>query len=77
MPSPAEELLRKLTPRERQVLQRIAAGQDTAQMAREMNVAISTLRSHIGCVLNKLGAHSRVQAAAIANRESNGDGFET
>jgi len=77
MPSPTEELLRKLTPRERQVLQRIAAGQDTAQMAREMNVAISTLRSHIGCVLNKLGAHSRVQAAAIANRGSNGDGFET
>jgi two-component system nitrate/nitrite response regulator NarL len=67
MPSPQENLLRKLTPRERQVLQRIVAGQCTEQMAREMNLATSTLHSHIGRVLNKLGAHSRVQAAAIAS----------
>jgi two-component system nitrate/nitrite response regulator NarL len=68
VPSPAEEMLRRLTPRERQVLQRIVAGQSTAQMAREMNVSMSTLRSHIGCVLSKLGARSQVQAAAIASR---------
>jgi DNA-binding NarL/FixJ family response regulator len=77
VPSPTEELLRKLTPRERQVLQRIVAGQSTAQMSREMNVAMSTLRSHIGRVLNKLGAHSQVQAAAIASRGSAGDAFKT
>jgi two-component system nitrate/nitrite response regulator NarL len=76
MPSPTEEMLRKLTPRERQVLQRIVAGQSTGQMAREMNVAMSTLRSHIGSVLNKLGAHSQVQAAAIAIRGS-ADAFKT
>jgi len=68
MPSPRDDILRKLTPRERQVLQRIVAGQSTGQMAREMNVATSTLRSHIGRMLTKLGAHSRVQAAAIASR---------
>jgi DNA-binding NarL/FixJ family response regulator len=77
MASPTEELLRTLTPRERQVLQRIVAGQSTGQMAREMDVAMSTLRSHIGHVLNKLGAHSQVQAAAIASRGSAGDGFRT
>lgn len=77
MASPAQELLRTLTPRERQVLQRIVAGQSTGQMAREMDVAMSTLRSHIGRVLNKLGAHSRVQAAAIASRGSAGDGLRT
>jgi DNA-binding CsgD family transcriptional regulator len=59
------------------VLQRIVAGQSTAQMSREMNVAMSTLRSHIGRVLNKLGAHSQVQAAAIASRGSAGDPFKT
>lgn len=75
MPSPTDEMLRRLTPRERQVLQRIVAGQSTGQMAREMNVAMSTLRSHVGGVLNKLGAHSRVQAAAIASRGSADDGF--
>jgi two-component system, NarL family, nitrate/nitrite response regulator NarL len=77
MASPTEELLQTLTPRERQVLQRIVVGQSTGQMAREMDIAMSTLRSHIGSVLNKLGAHSRVQAAAIASRGSAGDGFRT
>lgn len=64
--SPRDDILRKLTPREMEVLQRIVAGQSTKQMAREMSVAMSTLRSHIGRMLTKLGAHSRVQAAAIA-----------
>jgi two-component system, NarL family, nitrate/nitrite response regulator NarL len=68
MPSPREDILWNLTPRERQVLHRIVAGQSTEQMSREMNVATSTLRSHIRGVLNKLGAHSRVQAAAIASQ---------
>jgi DNA-binding NarL/FixJ family response regulator len=75
--SPTEEMLRQLTPRERQVLQRIVAGQSTGQMAREMNVAMSTVRSHIGRILNKLDAHSQVQAAAIASRGSANDGFST
>jgi two-component system nitrate/nitrite response regulator NarL len=70
MPSPGEDTLQKLTPRESQVLQRIVAGQSTGQMAREMNVATSTLYSHIGRMMTKLGAHSRVQAAAIASRGS-------
>jgi two-component system nitrate/nitrite response regulator NarL len=77
MGSPTEELYQKLTPREKQVLQRIVAGQSTGQMAREMDVAMTTLRSHIGRVLNKLDAHSRVQAAAIAIHGSIGDGFRT
>ena len=57
-----------LTPREAEVLRRIVAGQATVQMAREMNVATSTLRSYIKSILAKLGAHSRLQAAAIARR---------
>jgi len=77
VPSPTEELLGRLTPRERQVLQRIVAGQSTGQMAREMDVAMSTVRSHIGRVLYKLDAHSQVQAAAIASRGSASDVFRT
>lgn len=64
-----EELLGALTPRETQVLRRIVAGQSTEKMAREMEVATSTLRSYIKNILAKLGAHSRLQAAAIASRE--------
>lgn len=67
-PSPREDPLGALTPRETQVLRRIVAGQSTGQMAREMDVATSTLRSYIKNILAKLGAHSRLQAAAIASR---------
>lgn len=67
--SPRQNLLETLTPRETQVLRRIVAGQSTDQMAREMDVAPSTLRSYIKSILAKLGAHSRLQAAAIASRE--------
>jgi len=52
---PRENPLRALTPREMEVMGRIVAGQSTAQMAREMGVATSTLRSYI-------------KAAAIASR---------
>ena len=58
-----------LTPREKEVLSRIAAGQSTVQMAGEMNIAINTLRSYVKNVLTKLGAHSRLQAAALAAQE--------
>jgi two-component system, NarL family, nitrate/nitrite response regulator NarL len=58
-----------LTPREREVLRRIVAGQTTSQMAGEMNIAVNTLRSYVKNVLSKLGAHSRLQAAALATRE--------
>jgi two-component system, NarL family, nitrate/nitrite response regulator NarL len=68
--TPAREgVLSTLTRREMQVLRRIVAGQSTEQMAREMDVATSTLRSYIKNILAKLGVHSRLQAAAIASRE--------
>jgi DNA-binding NarL/FixJ family response regulator len=58
-----------LTPREREVLRRIVAGQSTGQMSREMNIATSTLRTYVKNLLTKLGMHSRLQAAALASRE--------
>lgn len=63
-----------LTPREAEVLRRIVAGQDTRQMAREMNIAISTLRTYVRNLLAKLGAHSRLEAAAVASRGLSGVG---
>lgn len=57
-----------LTPREEEVLHRIAAGQHTRQMAAEMDIAVSTLRTYVKNVLAKLGVHSRIEAAAIASQ---------
>lgn len=64
---PRENPVTALTPRESEVLRRIVAGQSTRQMAREMNVAVSTVRGYVKSILAKLGAHSRLQAAAIAS----------
>jgi two-component system nitrate/nitrite response regulator NarL len=37
-------------------------------MARELGVGTTTIRSHVEAVLHKLGAHSRLEAAAYATR---------
>jgi two-component system nitrate/nitrite response regulator NarL len=57
-----------LTRREREVLRRIAAGQGTGQMASEMKVTTGTLRTYVRNALVKVGAHSRVEAAALVCR---------
>lgn len=59
-----------LAPRETEVLRRLVAGQNTVTMAREMNVTTETLRTYVKNVLAKLGAHSRLEAAAIASRQT-------
>jgi DNA-binding NarL/FixJ family response regulator len=64
----AKDRLSTLTPREADVLRRIAAGQNTKTMALEMNVTTQTSRTYVRNVLAKLGAHSRLEAAAIASR---------
>jgi DNA-binding NarL/FixJ family response regulator len=68
----AEDPISTLTPREAEVLRRIAAGQNTKKMALEMNVTTETLRTYVRNVLAKLGAHSRLEAAAIASRPAPG-----
>ena len=67
-PPGGKDRLATLTPREAEVLRRIAAGQNTKKMALEMNVTTETSRTYVRNVLAKLGAHSRLEAAAIASR---------
>lgn len=66
--APRETPLREFSPRETEVLHRIVAGQDTAQMVGEMGITTSTLQSYVKSVLAKLGAHSRLEAAALASK---------
>jgi DNA-binding CsgD family transcriptional regulator len=63
-----EDPLATLTPREAEVLRRIAGGQSTRTMAAEMKVTTETLRTYVRNVLAKLGAHSRLEAAAMASQ---------
>jgi DNA-binding NarL/FixJ family response regulator len=57
----------RLTMREREVLRRITDGQSTSQIAKDLAIASSTARTHANNVLVKLGARSRIQAAATAS----------
>lgn len=66
VPHSGRDALSMLTPRETEVLRRIAEGQNTKKMAREMSVTTETLRTYVRNVLTKLGAHSRLEAAALA-----------
>jgi two-component system, NarL family, nitrate/nitrite response regulator NarL len=59
----------ELSPREKEILTRIAAGQGTRQMSSAMNITVDTVRTYVKNVLTKLGAHSRLQLAALASRD--------
>jgi two-component system, NarL family, nitrate/nitrite response regulator NarL len=62
-------LLRQgLTQREREVLALLVDGTSTAQMMARLGVSHNTVRTHVGRVLTKLQAHSRLEAAAFALR---------
>jgi two-component system, NarL family, nitrate/nitrite response regulator NarL len=59
----------ELSPREKEILTRITAGQGTRQMSCAMNITVDTVRTYVKNVLAKLGAHSRLQLAALASRD--------
>ena len=57
---------RPLSTREREVLAQLAAGRSTDEIARALAISPVTVRNHIQRILPKLGAHSRLEAVALA-----------
>jgi DNA-binding NarL/FixJ family response regulator len=64
--SKAHSLMDGLTPRERQVLDLLAAGHSQDEIAGELFITPKTVATHIQRVLGKLGVHNRAQAVTLA-----------
>jgi two-component system, NarL family, nitrate/nitrite response regulator NarL len=64
----SEELKQRLTPREREVLQALADGKSNREIADALFISVETQRTHMVNILNKLGAHSQLQALVVAVR---------
>jgi len=58
----------ELTPRQAEVLELLERGRSTKQIAAELQLSTETVRNHVRHLLRAVGAHSRLEAVAIANR---------
>ncbi|MFI8853417.1 helix-turn-helix transcriptional regulator [Streptomyces sp. NPDC053499] len=61
-----------LTPREREVLGVLAAGEGNRALARRLGIAERTVKAHLTSITRKLGLRSRIEAVILA-RECAGD----
>lgn len=62
LPQPLEPL----TDREEQVLAAVARGLGNAEIAAELYISLSTVKTHVGSLMAKLGARNRVEMAIWA-----------
>jgi DNA-binding CsgD family transcriptional regulator len=61
--------LRRVTPRELEVLALIAEGYSTREIARSLWITEETVRTHVRRTLDRLGARTRAHAVSIAYRD--------
>jgi two-component system, NarL family, nitrate/nitrite response regulator NarL len=66
----ADSPLARLSPRERQVLALLSRGWDNARIGRDLFISQHTVRTHIQNILEKLGMHSKLEAATFAMQSS-------
>ncbi len=60
--------LRRLTPREAEILRALAAGDSIPDIGSALGITVLTVQSHVKNILAKLGVHSRLEAVTLAWR---------
>jgi len=58
----------QLTQREIEILRLLARGKDTQAIAQDLTISSNTVRTHLQNIFAKLGAHSKLEAVALAGR---------
>jgi PAS domain S-box-containing protein len=58
----------QLTPRQREILELLATGSSTADIARQLTLSTETVRNHLRRVFHELQVHNRVEAIVVAQR---------
>jgi DNA-binding NarL/FixJ family response regulator len=58
-----------LSPREIEILQKVAYGATTKEVADSLGISFHTVKTHLERIFEKLGANDRAQAVAIAIRQ--------
>jgi DNA-binding NarL/FixJ family response regulator len=64
----ARASIEQITPREKEVLQKLAEGLSNKEIAARLHMSVDTERTHMMNILNKMGVHSRLQALVFAAR---------
>ncbi|MBV8171615.1 MAG: response regulator transcription factor [Candidatus Eremiobacteraeota bacterium] len=59
----------QLTAREREIVRLMSAGYHNSEIAKRLNYGLGTIKAHVRAILEKLGATSRTEAVAIAERK--------
>ncbi|MFS8102634.1 response regulator transcription factor [Lentzea alba] len=62
----AVQPIEPLTEREEQVLASVAGGSTNSEVAKELHITLSTVKSHIASLMAKIGARNRVEIAIWA-----------
>jgi NarL family two-component system response regulator LiaR len=66
MRSPSENRSTKLSNRELEVLTLIAKGLTNDEIAATLHLSLSTVKTHVRGIFNKLGVNYRIQAVMVA-----------
>ena len=64
----AKRIAGQLTPREKQVLQKISQGLDNREIGLALSISENTVKAHVTSILKKLHLQNRTQAADYARR---------